>query len=897
MNWGRFFRRASRYRESTDELRSYIELETDENIARGMSPEAARRAAHLKLGSTVRIREEIYRMTTVGLLDAVARDLRLALRGIRRRPAFSLAVVLTLALGIGANTAIFGVVHGVLLKPLPYPDDHALVSIKHVAPGLNLGELRMSSSQYFTYREQGRVFRHIGLYGDGGTTITGLGEPEQARALVLTHDVLLALGVRPQLGRLFTEADALRSGPAAVRPIILSHAYWQRRFGGDPAVIGRRLVSDSNPAEVVGVMRAGFRFLDMEPAAEVIFPLVLDRNRATLAGFGFWSLARLQPGVTIDAANAEIARLLPIWLTAWPVPPNAPGRQMLENWRIAPALQPLKDEVIGGVGDLLWVLMATIGMVLLIACANVANLMLVRSESRRQEFAVRTALGAGRAAIAREVMVESLVLSIIGGALGVALASAALTLVVSLAPTTLPRVEDITLDPWVVAFALAVSVGSSLLFGALPALRYATRPVAPLATAARGASVSRERQRTRHALVVVQVALALVLLVGSGLMLRTFQALLNVQPGFSTGGDVQTARVWVPPQQVSDPERVMRMQQDILDKIAALPGVTAASFGSSVPMEGPLRVALNNTFIEGRAYHPGETPPLRRIKYVAPGYFGAIGTRLVAGRDLTWSDIDRRATVAIISESFAREAWGSASAALGHRVRESDGASPWREVVGVVEDVHEDALYQAAPPTVYWPVLMENFGGNKLLATHAIILVIRSEQAGQERLLGDVRRAVWSVNPNMPVFLVKTMRDLYDASMARTSFALVMLALSATMALALGAIGIYGVIAYIVAQRSREIGIRLALGAAPVALLRMFVRQGLALTAIGAATGLVIAVALTQWMSSLLFGVERLDPPTYVAVLGVLGVAAALASYLPARRAAAVDPVQTLTAE
>ncbi|HZM93350.1 MAG TPA: ABC transporter permease [Vicinamibacterales bacterium] len=897
MSWRRFFRRAQWDRDRAAELRSYIEIETDENIARGMSPEAARRAAHIKLGNTVRIREEIYRMNTISPLETLGRDLRLALRGIRRRPGFTLAVILTLALGIGANTAIFGVVDGVLIKPLPYPDADELVSIEQVAPGLNADQLRMSASQYFTYREEGRVFQHIGLYGDGGRTITGLGEPEQARALFVTYDVLLALGIQPQLGRLFTEADAT-PGPAGVAPVLmLTHAYWQRRFGGDRSVIGRRLIADSNPTEVIGIMPEGFRFLDMEPAAEVISLIALDRSRLTVDGFGYWSLARLKPGMTVADANADIARMLPIWLNAWPISPNVAGRQVFENWRITPVVEPLKDEVVGGVGDMLWILMATIGMVLLIACANVANLMLVRSESRRQEFAVRTALGAGRGHIAREVLVESLVLSLIGGALGVALAYAALQVVVATAPTTLPRVEDISLDPRAMGFAIAVSLLSSMLFGALPALKHAAQHGTPLGGTARGASTSRERQRTRNSLVVVQVALALVLLIGSGLMIRTFRALLDVEPGFGTTADLQTARVWVPPQQVQEPERVVRIQHEILDKVAALPGVTAAAFASAVPMEGPLRVWTQAIYVDGQKYDPGTVAPLRRIKTVSPGYFNAIGTRMIAGRDITWNDIYGRVSVTVISENFAREIWGSPAAALGQRIRESPTAPVWREIVGIVEDVHEDAVHQAAPGMVYWPTMMENYAGARLFSMRPVNLVIRSEQAGRESLLAGVRSAVSSVNASMPVFLVRTMKDLYDASLARTSFALVMLGIAAAMALMLGVIGIYGVIAYVVAQRSREIGIRLALGAAPATLMRMFVGQGLVLTAVGAGVGLVTAVALTQWMSSLLFGVERLDPPTYAGVLGVLGLAAALASYVPARRAAAVDPVETLTAE
>ena len=899
MSWRRFFRRSSWDRDRAEELRSYLDIETDENIARGMSPDAARRAAHLKLGNTVRIREEIYRMNTIGPLETFGRDLRLALRGMRRRPGFTLAVVLTLALGIGAYTAIFGVVDGVLIKPLPYPNAGELVSIKHAAPGFSVPDLPMSAAQYFTYHEEGRAFQHLGMYGDGGTTITGIGEPEQARLLGVTYDVLQALGVRPQLGRLFTEADA-KPGKGRFPPVvILTDAYWKRRFGGDPAVIGRRLIADSDPVEVIGVMPRGFRFLDMQPPAEVIALLAFDRSRLAIGGFGFSSLARLKPGMTVADANADIARMLPIWLSAWPTPPNSPGRHEYEKWKITPAVQPLKDEVVGGVADMLWILMATIGMVLLIACANVANLMLVRSESRRQEFAVRTALGARRGDIVREVLVESLALSLIGGALGVALAYAGLAVVVATAPASLPRVEDISLDPRAVAFALVVSLVSSMLFGALPALKQAAQHGTPLAGGARGASTSRERQRTRNALVVVQVALALVLLVGSGLMLRTSVALMRVQPGFTPGDVVQTARVWVPPPQVPDAERVTHLQQEILDKVAALPGVTAAAFASAVPMEGPLRVWTQPVYVDGQRDTPGTTPPLRRMKTVSPGYFSAIGTRMIAGRDITWNDIYGHAKVVLVSENFARELWGSPAAALGQRVRDSAPASGegWREIVGVVQDVHEDALFQAAPAFVYWPTMMENFGGAKLFTMRAVNLVIRSNKDGGESLVNGVRSAVSSVNSSMPIFLVRTMKDLYDQSMARTSFALIMLAIAAVMALALGVIGIYGVIAYVVAQRSREIGIRLALGAAPTALMRMFVGQGLVLTAVGAGVGLLTAIALTQWMSSLLFGVERLDPATYAAVLGVLVMAAAMASYVPARRAAAVDPLETLIAE
>jgi len=900
MGWFRFFRRSHWDRERAAELESYLQIETDDNIARGMSHDEARRAAHLKLGNTLRIREEIHRMNTISVLDSLGRDLRYAVRGMRRNPTFTLAVVLTMALGLGANTAIFAVVDGVLIKPLAYPDAGELVSLNHTAPGIQVDAFQMSPTQYFSYRDEGRVFQQIGIWGDGGTTITGGGDPEQARMLAVSSGVLEALGIQPALGRIFSESDttAAASNPMEVggSAVILTYGYWQRRFGGDPSVIGRRITTDSRPAEIVGVMPESFRFLDIRPQPEVILPIRLNRAGLVIAGFGVRGLARLKPGVTVADANADITRILPIWLNAWPIPPGTVGRQAIENWRITPTLQPLKEFVIGGVGEMLWVLTGTLGIVLLIACANVANLMLVRSDGRRHEFAVRMALGAGRKQIARAVLIEGLVLALTGGALGVVLAQAGLKLLVAIAPDTLPRLNDIALDPRVVAFAIVISIVSSLLFCAIPVFKLAMRRESPISATARGASASRERQRTRSTLVVVQVALALVLLVSSGLMIRTFQALLNVDPGVTDAATLQTARVWIPPQQVREDERFTRMQHEILDKIAALPGVRAAAFASAVPME-PNRVALSAIFVDGQTYAPGTTPPGRRMKFVSPGYFGAIGTRLIAGRDITWNDIDRRIRVAVISENFAREVWGSAAAALGQRIRApAPGTAPpvWREIIGVAQDVHEDALHHPAPTMVYFPVLMDNFGGQALTGTRAINLVIRSDQAGTESLLNTVRNEVWSVNSNMPVFLVRTMKDLYDDSMARTSFAMVMLVIAGAMALGLGLIGIYGVMSYVVSRRAREIGLRLALGAEPAALKRMFVRHGLVLTGLGIAIGLVAALGLTRLMSSLLFGTGPLDPATYIAVLFVLTLAAVLASYVPARRAAMVNPMTTL---
>jgi predicted permease len=895
MGWTRFFRRAKWDRERLEELESYIQIATEENIACGMTPQAAREAAHRKLGNKTRIREEIYTMNTIGVLSSLAWDFRYALRAMRRRRTFAVAAILTLAIGIGANTAMFSVVNGVLIKPLPYPNPDQLVSLGHIAPGFNSENLNMSPTMYFTYRDENRTFQNIGLFSTGGQSVTGLGEPEQVRAAFVTYDTIQALGVQPKLGRWFSEGDAALGSPNP-DPILLSYGYWQRRFAGDNSAIGRTLTIDARPSQIVGVMPADFRFPNFDP--EIILLQRFDRGQMRLGGFALQGLARLKPGVTLAQASADVERMLPIWLNAWPTLPQW-GREIFASWRITPALQSLKNVVVGNVASMLWVLMATIGIVLVIACANVANLLLVRAEERRQEFALRSALGAGRGRLARELLVESLTLAAIGGVIGLTFAYAGLALLSKIGPSNLPRLADISIDPLVVAFAAAASLISGLLFGSIPALRNSSHIASSLAGGSRGASASHERHRMRNGLVVVQVALALVLLISSGLMIRTFLALRNVHPGFSQPSEIQTARIWIPSTQIPDPQRFTQMQHDILDKIAAIPGVSAAAFANAVPLDGRSGGA-DPIIAEDHTTAADQPPPVRRFKFISPGYFHTMGTQLVAGRDITWTDIDRSIKVVVISQNLARELWKEPAAAIGKRLREpspGEGAPVWREVIGVVEDVYETGPHEKAPSMVYWPVMMDQFYGTSKNGTRAIAYVVRSERAGTESFLGDVRQAVWAVNSNLPVFLVSTMKELYDRSLAQTSFTLVMLAIAGAMALTLGLIGIYGVIAYTVSQRTREIGIRIALGAEQRDLKAMFVRHGLILAGIGGIIGLSVAAGVTRFMSSLLFEISPLDATTYTAVLVVLLTAAALASYLPARRASSIDPVDAMKDE
>jgi predicted permease len=543
----------------------------------------------------------------------------------------------------------------------------------------------------------------------------------------------------------------------------------------------------------------------------------------------------------------------------------------------------------------LWVLMGSIGMVLLIACANVANLLLVRMEGRKQELALRSALGAGWSRIAGELLLESVILGLLGSVLGLALAYGALRVLVAVAPAGLPRISEVGINGPVLLFTLLVSLLASLLFGSVPILKYAgARLSTGIREGGRGSSQSREQHRARNTLVVVQVALALVLLICSGLMIRTFHALTKVNPGFAGPAELQTFRISIPETHVKEEERVVRMEEEILHKLEAIPGVSSVSIGTKLPMDS--EGWHDPILLEGRTYAAGEVPPLRLFKFVSPGFLKTLGTPLVAGREITWTDTYNKIPVAMICESLAREYWGEPANALGKRIQVST-KDDWREIIGVVGDVHDDGVNKKPPSSVYWPLLQARFESEEVSVRREAAFVMRTPRAGSEAFLKDAREAVWSVDANLPLAEVHTFDYYYKRSMARTSFTLIMLGVAGTMALLLGVVGIYGVIAYSVSQRTREIGIRMALGAQQPTVTGMFVRHGLVLTGVGVACGLIAAVLLMRLMSSLLFNVNPVDPVTYGTVSLGLAATAWLASYLPSRRAATVDPVEALRAE
>lgn len=811
------------------------------------------------------------------------------LRRLRRSPMFTAITLLTLAIGIGANTAIFSVLSGVLLKPLPYPHPEQLVGVWETAPGMNFPEVNASPATYFTFREESQTFQDTGLWRTDSVSVTGLAEPEQVDSLEVTDGTLPILGVHPVMGRWFTRKDDSPGGP---KTVILAYGYWQRRFGADPSVIGRRIVIDGEAHEIIGIMPRNFRFMNRN--VSLILPLQLNRDETFIGNFSYTGIARLKPGVTLAQANADVARMLPMMGRKFKPAPGM-SLEMLEQARFGPNLRPLKQDVVGDIGKVLWVLMGTVGIVLFIACANVANLLLVRAEGRQQELAIRTALGASWRQIAGELLLESLALGLMGGALGLGLAYAALRMLVAMGPTNLPRLDEISVDQQVLLFALAVSAVAGLLFGLIPVFKHARAQVATaLRQGGRTLSEGRERHRARSVLVVVQVALALVLLICSGLMIRTVQALRQVQPGFTQPENVLTLHVSIPDAQVPKPEQVVRTYNDMLEKISAIPGVTSAGLSNSITMDG-----YNDNdpiFAQDHVYAESQIPALRRYKFVSPGFFKTMGNPLLAGRDLTWTDVYEKRPVILVSENLARELWQGPAAALGKRIRENPKA-PWREVIGVVGNERDDGAHQKAPTIAYWPMMIKDFWGQPLIAQRGLAFAIRSRRAGSAAFLKEIQRAVWSVNPDLPIADVRTVKEIYDRSMARTSFTLIMLTIAAGMALLLGVVGIYGVISYSVSQRTREIGIRMALGAQQKTVRQMFVRHGLLLASIGLVCGLAAALGLTRLMSALLFEVSPLDPVTYGAVSLILAAAAFLASYLPAQRATTVAPVDCLRAE
>ena len=813
---------------------------------------------------------------------------QLAIR-LSRAPVFTVVTLITLAVGIGANTAMFSVVEDVLLKPLNYPRPDQLIGVWLKAQGDP--KWGVAKFIYFIDREQTTSLQDIGVYASDSLTVTGMGEPEHVRGLDVSDGTLPILGVNPVLGRLFGRQD---DKPGSPETVLLSYSYWQEKFGGSNSVIGRSITVEGKPREIVGVLPRDFHFLDRADAA-LILPMQWNRNKTQLGDFSYKAIARLRPGTTLAQANADQARLLPIAIDSFS-PPEGYSLAFYRNLQLQPNLIPLKEQVVGNIRTVLWLLMGSISMVLIVACANVANLLLVRVEGRRQEFTIRYALGEQRRQIIAAILLESMVLGVASGITGLALAFVGLRVLVAMAPTVLPRLHEITIDVPVLLFSAGISLLVSFAIGMIPAIKWTRSLESALIESGRGQSQGPERQRAGKVLVTVQVAISLILLICSGLMIRTLRALLTMNPGFAEPTTLETFRIFVPETRIPDTQldRVPRLEQEILEKVASVPSVSSVAVTNSVPMDRT--EYIETIFARDRTYREGEVPQQRYFKFISPGFFATMGMPLIAGRDLTWSDTYGKRAVAIVSENLAREYWHDPVGALGKQIRAAP-TDDWREIVGVVGNIHDDGMDKPESSAVYWPLIQDRFESEREFLDRNVAFVIRSDRAGSATLVKELQHAVWSVDSEMPLADPTTVGELYTKSMARTSFAVVMLCTACGITLMLVIVGLYAVISYAVSQRTREIGIRMALGAQRKQVTAMFVKQGLWLTGVGTACGLVTAFAATRIMSSLLFGVSSTDPWTYASAVACVVAVSQLACYLPSRRAASLDPAKVLRAE
>jgi predicted permease len=815
-----------------------------------------------------------------------ASTLRQHARRLAATPAFTLTAFVTLAMALGANALIFTLVHGVLLTPLPFPEPDRLVGVSHVAPGFTAEPLPQGAFTYFTYRDEARHLEDIGLWTPSMASVSGRGEPEVLAALTVTDGTLPLLRVAPSPGRGFTVED---DAPGSRDTVLLSHAYWRRAFGGDPAAVGQSLMVDGRAREVIGVLPEGFHLLGHRP--DLVLPLRLNRAETAIGLFRYHGLARLKPGVTLEAAARDLGRLIPTMPNRFPIPPGF-TREMYDAFRLAVDVHPLKQELTGDVSAMLWLLSGAVGLLLLVACANVASLFLVRGESRRQEIAIQLALGASPTRIVGQMLGEAVLLSLLSGAAGLGLAAAGLQGLRAFALERLAVFGDVTLTPIVGIFTLALAGVAGVLFGLVPVIKF-SRP--QLATAlkeqARGSSGGRDGQRLRNGLVVAQIAVALVLLVGAALMVRTFAAIRDVRTGFEHPAQVLTVRLTIPEAVERDPTTTARVHDAILRRLRDVSGVLAVAQTSSAPMDGANR--RDPLFVEGTPVAEGAMPPARRMKWVSPDYFATMGNRLLAGRDFTWDDVHDRRPVAIVSARLARETFGGAPAALGRRVRTAPTGA-WREIVGVVGDELDDGPTRPVVPIIYWPFLQENLAPGRVTVERTLVYVIRTARPHDGSLLRDVQQAVWAESPTVPLARVESLQAVYDRSTAQGAFTLVVLAVAGAVTLLLGVVGLYGVVAYVVAQRRREIGIRMALGAGRDDVERLFLGRGMRLIVAGLSIGLACSMATARWLEGFLFGVAPLDPVAYLAAAVLLGGVAAAATWVPARGASRLAPVVAL---
>jgi predicted permease len=820
-----------------------------------------------------------------------------AFSSLRRAPGFTLLCVLTLAVGIGATTTVFSVVDGVLLRPLPYPRADRLVSIFQRAPGFGLGDMAIPESVplYLLYRAETHRFTDLAIFQAGTANLSRVGgsgggnAPERVTAALTTASFFRVLGVAPRLGRAFSEGDERPGAPAVA---VLSDPLWRRHFGADPGVLGRVLRIDGVATRIVGILPPRFVFpthegIESTAGVSLLLPMPIDPLRSAIGAFNCFGLGRLRPGVTAAQGQEEINGLLS-HLERYVPADEAKG---MKDAKLSALVKPLHEVVVGEAEKVLWVLFGAVGCILLIACVNVANLLLVRGEGRRREVAVYTALGAPRSRLLGAVLAESLLLAAVAGAIGVLLAAAGLRLLVALRPAHLPRLEEVQLDGRVLAFSAALSILASLLFGLLPALRAAGNRdlAAELKGGGRTTTLGLAGRRLRQVLVGLELALALVLLTGSLLLLRSFLRLLDVRIGVSTD-HVLTVVLALPEAEYRDDARAARFYTDLVTRVSGLPGVVSAAAASSLPLGG--NVPGTGHLFQDFPLPDRGLPPILYTNFVTDRYLQALGIPLVAGRGFTPADVDGRTGVVLVNASLAHHYWPRGNA-VGRQIRpdrQTHLADPWYTIVGVVGDVRDREINQPPDEIVYYPLLGKD---PDAWANRQMTLVLHTS-VPPESLAPAVRREVAALSPDIPLADVRTMEQVVRQSRARQTFSAFMILAATGIALLLGGVGIYGFVSYLVGQRTPEIGIRVALGAQAGRIRWLILRESLEVAAAGLVVGLLGAWGLTRWLSSLLFEVNPLDPVTFVSVpLLILGLTL-MASYLPADRAARIDPLLAL---